>query len=368
MLVIPPEVNALICAAVEDPTELVTLCRTSCNFRDQAQRILYHRVDLNGRPMRSVSSWALAVTRHPHLAERVHALALQLPETLKLSPSDGSKIKGALAACVNLKELRVSCAEVYAHGHPDSIHGWMINDAPFRLTKFANSYFNFNNITDFFDAQSEIRVLSISGSHGYGSILSSDTQIPELIALSVPSLNGLPIRRPLQRLETRFQRDYSPLGGYSATLTTLNLVRERVDWHVSLSDTIIIIAGLLPALAHLGVSELIKHTGHQPIIERTPMATLQRFLRLETFVLIVRNISAFRDPISVHVYDMEKEEEVEELGSAIMTACPTLNRVTVGAQVDREFTCTFARTSDGRIWSNRGNEIKPDSLSVFWDP
>ncbi|KAJ7633482.1 hypothetical protein DFH06DRAFT_693234 [Mycena polygramma] len=210
MLAIPPEVHALICAVVEDPTELVTLCRTSCIFRDQAQRILYHRVDLNGRPMRSVRSWALAVTRHPHLAERVHALALQLPETLKLSPSDGSKIKGALSACVNLKELRVSCAEVYAHGHPDSIHGRMINDAPFRLIKFANSYFNFDNIADFFDAQSDIRVLSSYGSYVYGSIPSSDTQLPNLIALSVPSLGALPFGRPLQRIETRFQNGYSP--------------------------------------------------------------------------------------------------------------------------------------------------------------
>ncbi|KAJ6507401.1 hypothetical protein C8R47DRAFT_92998 [Mycena vitilis] len=221
----------------------------------------------------------------------------------------------------------------------------------------------------FFDAQSDIRVLSSHGSYVYGSIPSKDTQLPNLIALSVPSVGALPIGRPLQRIETRFQHDCSLLGRYSETLTTLDLVRERVDWNVSLSDTVIIIADLLPALVHLGVSELIQHTVHQPVIERTPMVTLRRFPRLETFLLVVRNVVSFRDPTSAQVYDMDKENEVEKLGSAIMAACSKLHRLTVGAQVqvDREFICTFKRTHDGRMWSNRGNGINVDAVSVFWD-
>ncbi|KAJ6594586.1 hypothetical protein B0H19DRAFT_1247247 [Mycena capillaripes] len=365
--ILPPEICVLICAEVEDPGKLAILCRTSRLFLDQAQRILYHTVDLEGRPMRSVRSWALAVTRHSHLAERVHALSLQLPETLKLSPSDATKVQRALSACVNLKELKFSCIEVYGHGNrPDSIHGWMINEAPFRLTKFANTYFNFSWITDFWIAQSQIRVLSIP--HSYSSSLSTKAWLPNLIAVAVSSLQALPVERPLQRIEASIQRDFSLLAQFSRTLTTLNLVGEWVDHELTLFDVVANIADLLPALVHLGISELVKRD--RSIVERAPMGALQRFSGLETFVILVRNVVRFTDIHAPRIYKLENEKDLEDLGSAIITACLTLRRVVVGAeaQLDRELTCTLTRILDGKIQSDRGAKMNLDAVSMFWKP
>ncbi|KAJ7031030.1 hypothetical protein C8F04DRAFT_711263 [Mycena alexandri] len=111
--------------------------------------------------MRSTKSWCLAVTRHPHLAQRVHALSLTIPETVKLQPADGTKIQRALTLCVNLKELKVTFEKSSNDSGPHSIHGWLINECPFRLTKFTNLYFNSAWISQFWKAQSELRVLSV---------------------------------------------------------------------------------------------------------------------------------------------------------------------------------------------------------------
>ncbi|KAJ7681002.1 hypothetical protein DFH06DRAFT_434116 [Mycena polygramma] len=368
-LAIPLEVCSLICAAVEDRTELATLCRTSRFFRDEAQRILYRRVNL-GRPIRLLRSLALAVTRHPHLAERVHTLALRLPEALVMSPSDGSKIKDTFTACVNLKELRMSCAEMYPYGSQDSIDGWMLKGAPFRLTKFANSYFGIHQyLMDFLDEQPEIRVFSTSRHHGRYPLRDGD--LPNLIAISVASLYSLPAARPLQRIETEFQHDYSPLAQYSGTLTTLNLVRESEwDQDTTLSETVIMIADMLPALVHLGITDRTENPADS-ITERSPMATLNRFSKLETFVLLVPNGFMFFHETSPRVYEMDDEKDLEDLGSAIITACPNLHRVVVGSDVqrlNRVLTYTLTRTPDGRISSNRGYELDSDAVSIFWDP
>lgn len=250
---IPAEICASICAEVE-PVDLVALCRTSRLFRDEAQRILYHTVDLQGRPMRSLRSWALAVTRHSHLGERVHALSLELPETLKLSASDGMKIKRALRACINLKELKVSCEEDFGPNvRPDASSGWMVNEASFRLTKFANTYFSSRSTTKFWDAQSEIRVLSIPHIYGFPF---ADEQLPNLIAIGGLQLYSLPVGRPLQRIETCFHPDFSPIARFSQTLTTLNIVQTILDHNSTLADTVTSIVDLLPALVHFGIAEL----------------------------------------------------------------------------------------------------------------
>ncbi|KAJ6507387.1 hypothetical protein C8R47DRAFT_1066242 [Mycena vitilis] len=363
---IPPEVCSLICAAVVHRAELATLCRTSRAFRDEAQRILYRRVNL-GHQTRQLKSLALAVTRHSHLAERVHTLVLRLPETLKLSPLDGSRIKDTLGACINLKELRVSCADAYPFSSPASIDGWMLNDASFRLIKFANSYFRFDCIMGFLDAQSEICVFSTT-TH-YGRFPSSDAQLPNLIAISVVSLESLPAGRPLQRIETRFHHDYSPLVRYSGTLTSLHLMGQWMDYGSTLSDTLIIISDMLPALVKLGVTEQRKNRT-PTLIELTPMATLRKFSRLETFLLLVRNVVRFDDQASARVYEMEDEQDLEDLGQAIMMTCSKLHRVVVGAhvQLGQELNCTLTRTTGGEVRSKRGYELSSDGVSMFWDP
>ncbi|KAJ7162246.1 hypothetical protein C8R46DRAFT_346577 [Mycena filopes] len=238
--------------------------------------------------MRSTKSWCLAVTRHSHLAERVHALSLQLPESTGLSPADGTKIYGALMRCVNLKQLKVVFEKTSTNSGPNSIHGWLINDCPFRLTQFTNSYFHFGWIEEFWEAQSEIRVLSAPDSSALALKTLGDW-LPNLIAVKTAYVQALPDGRPLERIEAGFahRRDFSPLAQYSRTLTTLNLVRQWFDRDASFFDAITAIAELLPALVNFGITEVDRQ--RYPVTEPSCGRIFHRFSRLETFVFLVRN-------------------------------------------------------------------------------
>ncbi|KAJ7368976.1 hypothetical protein DFH08DRAFT_37019 [Mycena albidolilacea] len=104
---LPPEICGVICTELKElGGNLALLCRTSRNLYREAQRILYHSVDLRGRQMHAVTSWAYTVTEHTHLAERMHALTLQPSSVESLDISDVAKLVKALSKCINLKELR----------------------------------------------------------------------------------------------------------------------------------------------------------------------------------------------------------------------------------------------------------------------
>ncbi|KAF8143348.1 hypothetical protein K438DRAFT_1783849 [Mycena galopus ATCC 62051] len=255
---VPLEICSIICTQVDDPSTLAALCRTSRSFRDEAQRILYHTIDLGGHPIRHVKSWARAITRNAHLAGRVHALSLQLPQARKLAESDSedvSKIQRALHSCINLKELKFTGVNLEALRRPKHAYVWILDDAPFWLTKFDNSYFATGALKRFWPAQSDIRVLSLPHSIDAPTVF-ADGQLPNLIALRVPQWPVLPQGRPLQRLETGFTNDFSPLAHYSGTLTTLNLVCEW--YYPGLLGPITNIPTLLPALLHFGIAECVK--------------------------------------------------------------------------------------------------------------
>ncbi|KAJ7887616.1 hypothetical protein B0H14DRAFT_2695560 [Mycena olivaceomarginata] len=328
---LPPEICGVICTELRElGGNLALLCRTSRNFSREAQRILYHSVDLRGRKLRAVKSWAHAVTQHTHLAERVHALALQLPPNIdSLDASDTTKIVKALRKCVNLKELR-------------GVHGWMTSGCRFRLQKFENLlYCKDRWDDDFWKEQTQIRVLSLSS-----ALPSFDNQLPELIALGTNTLRDLPAR-PLQRFETAPHRDFSALGQYSQTLTTLN-VRGHWPHHIpSIPQTLAAIAGSLPALRNLGIVELKKKhmlynynpTALTPILR-------EKFRKLETFVL-------------------------QRLGADMLDACPTLLRAAIGAEVipGRELSCVLTRSSGGgAIHAKAGTTLDFEALDMFWNP
>ncbi|KAJ7368993.1 hypothetical protein DFH08DRAFT_947874 [Mycena albidolilacea] len=231
---LPPEICGAICAEVKELRgNLAVLCTTSRNFCREAQRILYHSVDLQGREMRATKSWARAVTQYTHLAERMHALTLQLPSIESLDVSDIAKIVKVLSRCINLKEL---C------GVPEC----MISACPFRLQKFENlAPFKGWWDDDFWKTQTEIRVLSLTY---FPPSLENQLPVPNLIALRIAVLHNLP-ERPLQRVETGFHTDLTPLARYSRTLTTLNLQGE---WYLSpITQILAAIAASFPSLLHL---------------------------------------------------------------------------------------------------------------------
>ncbi|KAJ7288034.1 hypothetical protein C8J57DRAFT_505074 [Mycena rebaudengoi] len=213
---LPLEIFAYICGQI-DPCHLVPVCRVSRLLR---------------RKMKSVRSWCLAVTRHSHLAERVHCLSLQLPDDL--DPADAGRISVALRKCVNFKSLAVLCVEYHGPYAPGSLHTWMLEDCPFRLTTFTNTYFNCGRLERIWDTQREIRVLSFPKTfppHAFimspGTKFPADTQFLNLIALEVLCDNHLTdICRPLQRIQIRVIDSLPDLSKFSRTLTTLSLGRS----------------------------------------------------------------------------------------------------------------------------------------------
>ncbi|KAF8182151.1 hypothetical protein K438DRAFT_1840396 [Mycena galopus ATCC 62051] len=355
-LTLPPEICSAICDELKGSTgTLALLCRISHDFCHQAQRFLYQSVDLRGRDLRAVRSWARAVTRHAHLSERIYSLALELPDIRDIDPeTDTMKIVRALGRCINLKELRITGDE------ESGVHGWIISDYPFRLEKFESP------ISFVWWKQTQIRVLSLPHS---ATLPSFENQLPDLIALGTPSLSDLPAR-PLQRIETGFHRDFSPLAQYSHTLTTLSIRVPAGKWLQSCLSSLAAIADSVPALVHLGITELKKES---TIVNYTPGIPIwilrDEFQVLETFVLQVRNIKGFY--IGAPHYDMAVANDVQALGAVILNACPTLLRAAIGAEVEigEQLTCVLTRTSGGETHAEAGTDFHTlEALSMFWNP
>jgi hypothetical protein len=252
---LPPEICGSICHELKElGSNLAPLCTTSRNFSHEAEHILYHSVDLRGREVRAVMSWAYTITEHTHLTERVHALVPQLPAIESLEILDKAKIVEALRKCINLKELR-------------GAHGWMLSGFLFRLQKFEGPVPWEGGVGDnFWKTQTEIRVLSLPY---LPNLPSFENQLPNVIALGTPTLDVL-LARPLQRVETRFHtsRKFSPLAQYSQTLTTLSVRGTWAYGPSSILDTLTSIAASVPALLHLSIIEL------QKLVHNTSMLSM----------------------------------------------------------------------------------------------
>ncbi|KAJ6622118.1 hypothetical protein B0H10DRAFT_2015317 [Mycena sp. CBHHK59/15] len=387
---LPPEICAKICEDV-GPKDRVTLCRTSRLFGDQAQRLIYRTVDLSHCTHRALLSWCLAVTRHSQLAERVHALSLGLPGDLSFS-SDAGKIARALSRCLNLKELSIHHDTSGPFGaryesQLSSIQGWIITKCPFRLTKFSNSYFKNSFISQFWTPQSDIHILAIpnctNNFPGY------DDQLPNLIALEVGDVRGLPVDRALQRIQLRWGRytagnldQLSALSRYSATLTTLNLLQTAVTQCISTLQIFEKVARELPGLFHFGITEIDEYTKvADRFSEDSPINVLAKFTQLKTFVIYCQNITGFYDFTLDRVYELDDLPSLGTFGLAIMKACPTLRRADVGSRIfsatgpedwyprsrRQELACTLTRTSNGKIELDYGTRFDFHAVAMFWN-
>ncbi|KAJ7288029.1 hypothetical protein C8J57DRAFT_1278767 [Mycena rebaudengoi] len=370
--VLPPEIYAYICEQV-DPAQLGPVCRVSRLLRDQAQRILYRTVDLRGRKIKSVRSWCLAVTRHSHLAERVHSLSLQPPSDL--DPADAERISIALRKCTNLKSLTVLRVRIpYTSG---SLHTWMLEDCPFRLTAFTNSYFNPGRLEKVWDTQREIRVLSFPETFPPSAFtMNPGTPLPNLIALEVPCHGPLGamrhlanINRPLQRIQMQVVQSLPDLSQFSRTLTTLTLGRSA--WYTgnpSIEDIFLSVARMLPELLHLGISEPKAAMYHA---EDVPINALGRFSRIETLVLELSSIVRFARHTSNPsiFFHLDSPDNLHEFGLTIMQACPTLRQtaLAITTPAAEKFTCILARTlGSDTIHAEAGTSFNFDAVSKFW--
>ncbi|KAJ7162215.1 hypothetical protein C8R46DRAFT_1353210 [Mycena filopes] len=351
---IPPEIYETICTDVE-PADLAMLCRTSRPFRDQAQRILYHKVDLGiCRKSRSLKSWCWAVAHSCRLAERVHTLVLRLPLPHELRPTDVTTIRRALQACVNLKDLTIFPDKVRLDTPPESVDAYLMDELPFRLTKFTNSYFMFAVLDRFFTMQTDIQMVSMPY---FEHARDREFHLPRLVALGFCPFHLLPPRSPLQRLWTNIQPDMSPLRSYSASLTSLH-INLSIGWgEPTISHVILTIVELLPGLMHLAITMNRHISLHSQLPQ---VASLHGFSRLESFILVSRSppSAGFRLLHHFHMTD----EHAMAFGSALMTACPTLRRAIVGGPTNQFH--TFTRTPS--IHSESGLEFEFGDAHMSW--
>ncbi|KAJ7162225.1 hypothetical protein C8R46DRAFT_1103916 [Mycena filopes] len=351
---IPPEICETICTEV-DPADLPMLCKTSRLFRDQVQRILYHTVDLgNCRKSRSLKSWCWAVTHNSRLAERVHTLVLRLPVPLDLGPKDVTTIRRALQACVNLKDLTVFPDKVHLDTPPESIDAYMMDELPFRLTKFTNSYFVFAFLDKFFTTQPDIQVVSMPC---FKDARDREFHLPRLVAFGFCPFHLLPPRSPLQRLWTNIQPDISPLRNYSASLTSLHV---NLPLEATISRTILSIVELSPGLMHLAITMNWPLYCHSQL---PPVASLRQFSGLESFILVSQYLPPSDSPFWYHMH--MTDEDAKDFGSALMKACPTLSRAVVGGPTHQFY--TFTRTPvDASIHSESGSEFEFGDVYMSW--
>ncbi|KAK7054000.1 hypothetical protein R3P38DRAFT_2499949 [Favolaschia claudopus] len=363
---LPPEICAVICQELKGlGGNIAPLCLTSRNFWPEAQRALYHSLDLQG--LRCIDSWSRTICCQGHLAERIYALVLRFPDA-PVFPPDATTIVDALHRCVNLKELHIF-DDGYAveDGEIVSLHRLLLIDLPFRLHKFEYRSKTFDRLNpQFLRNQTEIRILSIPNEL---ALPTSQNPLLGVIALATPSLQDLP-QRPWQRIETKAIRDFTTLAPYSQTLTILNV---QGHWgrraSFSMNDTLNAIGDALPSLRHLGMSEQRK-VG-MPNATNAPQQILrQKFPMLETFILEVRNIEHFLYEIwfSTSSYDMAIPVHIQSLGTAILHACPTLWRVGLGAEVvlGSQLTCVLTKADDGAIKAEVGTAFNFEELSMFW--
>nr|GAT47655.1 predicted protein [Mycena chlorophos] len=371
MAQLPTELIALICSQSNDHATLASLCRVARRFVAPAQEHLFRTVDLKEKPLRILLSWCSTVAKHPVLAERVHALSMQLPGTLAFMSADVEKVSKALKVCKNLKELRVANE---MSGRVDSMLGWLVSKAPFMLTKFANSYFHPSYLDAFFARQTDLQVWAVP----FGGSFPTDivgAGLPNLVAVSAV-LGSIPTDRPLQRIETPYQHNLSHLAYYSKTLTTLSLISYSTDRRF-LEGALNLVHDAAPQLVHLSLMprHRTRPSSFLPWAIETPAARLKRFKKLQTFTIVTRNVLNFaRYDASGTIdkmYDAKDPEHLRQLAVEILAACATMRRVVIGAEVrpEPELLYTVTRSSeDGEVEGWLENEIDLERISMFWAP
>ena len=148
---ISAEICSLIC---QDPIlerlDLNSICFISHAFRNEAQRELSYRFPCV-RGVHRAKAWCLSLQSRPRIAINVEGLVLLLPQPPALPEEHIERLTQALHMCVNLKELVVLFQErrlrlpgLQERKYSSSTR--MLNDHPFKLTKFVNGYFSQDDV------------------------------------------------------------------------------------------------------------------------------------------------------------------------------------------------------------------------------
>jgi hypothetical protein len=186
-----PEIWSLIC---QDPIlerlDLNSICLISHAFRNEALRELSIRFPCV-RGVRRVKAWCLSLQSRPHIAINVEGLLLPQPQPPAFREDHIELLKQALHMCVNLKELVVLFQEPHLRrpGMQEPKYSWsthMLNDHPFKLTKFVNGYFSQDD-TDFKAFLSSQTCLESLELHSGKKFFCYDRLVNSMESLACPS-------------------------------------------------------------------------------------------------------------------------------------------------------------------------------------
>ncbi|KAF8805073.1 hypothetical protein BYT27DRAFT_6683225 [Phlegmacium glaucopus] len=178
----PPEICSLIC---QDPIferrDLNSICFISHNFRREAQRLLSFRFPCL-RGAGRIRAWCLSLKRRPHLAPGIEGLVLLLPQQIAFHPDDFARLIQALRTCINLKELLVLSQSRRPGLQDYSTSVYMLDNLPFKLTKFVNDYFIQDDVLkNFLNSQTTLQTLQLHSGEAFSH---SDMFLPCLKTLA----------------------------------------------------------------------------------------------------------------------------------------------------------------------------------------
>ncbi|KAF9464190.1 hypothetical protein BDZ94DRAFT_1308206 [Collybia nuda] len=228
----PPELFRNILEWITDTEDLCNLSLTSRICRIEAERVLYHSIELAQNSTAPVL-WANTMLSCPHKAQRVRALTLKFDTSFLIVPemlvSSLHVISQALRKLNNLKNLILG-GHSLAMMHP--IYTWILDDCPFSLDVFHNFVFPAPSIVPFLSRQPNIREWKQAGSH-IGETL-DESFLPQLAILDAhySVLACFTTPRPLQHLRLKIRgycagerkRDViNSLSYFRDTLTSLSV-------------------------------------------------------------------------------------------------------------------------------------------------
>jgi len=349
MLRLPSEVLAQILQHLP-PNDLSMVCRVSREVLDEAERLLYVRVELSN--VSHIKTWCDTVSQRPHLSPRTQSLKIIMPrQTNAFESMDLWQLNRACKSCTHLKELFILVDEDETlldwDQYVDPL--WFIEDCPFRLTKFVCNYLPPKLLGIFFISQPDIRILSVRGDWG---VKASSGILPTLTAIDVDSFPAVRISKPqairtlqihLSMFGPKLSAITRALTRHYTKLTSLSLVCNSTPW--SMTEILQSIGGVLPSLKSFCYFDERTAHGHTNRASGSLWAALQKFDQLELLVL-QPTIWVDADSFQLTVYDAFDDEDLSQSFAKATAACPTLLRAIF--IVDSQRHC-FTRTEDGHV-------------------
>ncbi|KAF7322121.1 hypothetical protein MKEN_00735900 [Mycena kentingensis (nom. inval.)] len=383
---LPPEVCGIICGLV-DTQSLIALATVSRPFRHEAQRAIFHTVDLVSLGADAAREWRLAIRKNPRLSPGVTSVSFWMPPL-----SDAQVMTGALKKCKNIKRLAIWDTRA------DSTHTW-IAEGPFRLRVFVNAALQLTPSSPFWKQQKHVRVLSFplpADKYTKEKFPCRADQLPDLVAVDVVDLRMLPpAPRALERIQLNAKLGYitkglrvTELARFAYTLTHLNMTGVVFK---QLREILTIFLRAVPRLVHLGMSEPIEKwdpyylpvEGQRTGAEHLPLDTLKSFEHLHSLVLYTFQTREFILP---RIGD-DPEHPTSSLADPtsvarmLMDDVPQLRTVTIASSMQNEKegwsrmhppertvrTCTMRRMPEGGFYTDTDGQYCFDAVGRFWD-